>query len=148
MANKQLTSKNIGGYARDFVLLMRDYGDAPVPKKDVCEKLDLTVGQVSSLVKYMRRCAEKDLERFIPYYPISSKQGYKLPHTYRDFLPCFTTLYLWCISLARTIEPMKEKMEREGINVGEYIRETQCDFQDNYIEDLLEMNADTSWFLD
>lgn len=147
MANVTLTNKNVNEYARKFIYLMLN-NDGPVPKKTICEELGLTVGQVSSLVKYMRRCAEKDLEKFIPYYPISSKQGYKLPHGYNDFLPCFTTLFLWCNSLARTIEPMRRKMLEQGINVDEYIKETKLDFQDNYLDELIEMNADTSWFIE
>ena len=148
MAIIQLTNKNIGEYARKFIYLMRDSNGEPVSKKVVCENLELTVGQVSSLVKYMRRCAENDLERFIPYYPISSKKGYTLPHSYMDFLPCFTTLFLWANSLARTIDPMKRKMRKEGIDIEEYIKETKRELPENYLEDLVEMNADTSWFIE
>ena len=148
MAVVQLTNKNLNDYARQFSMLLQEYGGSPIAKKTVCEKLGLTTGQVSTLVKYMRRCSEEDLERYIYYYPISSKQGYKLPRNTREFLPCFTTLYLWSKSLERTIEPMKRKMLRDGIDIDAYIKEVKRDIPDNYLEDLVEMNADTSWFLD
>lgn len=150
MAKKKLDSISIRDYANKFVRILR-CADGPISRDDATMLLDLSSGQVSTLVKYMRRCALQDLERYIPYYPISSKQGYTLPHNYKDFLPCFATLYLWSHSLITTIEPMREKMEKEGIDIAAYIHDklvSNSKESDNYLVEIPEMNADSSWFFD
>lgn len=148
MAKVRLNTANIKEYANKIVTILKD-SEKPVTKAKLAEEIGLTEGQLSQVIKYMRRCAEMDLERFIPYYPISSKKGYSLPHEYKDFLPCFYTLYMWSKSLERTIEPMKQKMQKEGIDILEYANsKDNFEFCDNFLHDLEEINKHTSWFLE
>jgi hypothetical protein len=150
MANKvRLTTANIKDFANKMVSILRG-AEAPVSKAQLSEDLGLTIGQLSTVIKYMRRCSLEDLERYIAYYPISSRKGYSLPKNFRDFLPCYYTLYCWSESLKKTIEPMKIKMDKEGIDVLDYALSVKDDyeFHENYLRDLDEMNKTTSWFLE
>lgn len=147
MAKTRLTSTNIKEYANRFIYMLRSE-DGPLAKDEAAEQLNLTAGQMSALVKYMRRCSLADMERYIRYYPISSKKGYTLPKAWEDFLPCFSTLYQWAGSILKTIEPMREKMEKEGINIAEYLKNAGADDledTDNYLEGM-RIDKDTSWF--
>lgn len=144
----RLNSENIKQFSNRFCRILLDATE-PVPKQQISDELGLTIGQMSAVVKYMRRCAESNLERYIKYYPISSKQGYKLPRSWEDFLPCFATLYCWANSIMRTIEPMREKMEKEGIDIAEYMKENGkiSDLTDNYLEGMV-IDKDTAWFFE
>lgn len=146
MSKVRLNSNNIKDYANKFVYILRDE-TSPIPKEKASEELGLTLGQMSALVKYMRRCSLSDM-RYIRYYPISSKKGYTLPREWKDFLPCFATLYQWAGSILKTIEPMREKMESEGINITQYMMLMGADdleAADNYLEGM-KIDKDTSWF--
>ena len=150
MANKhRLTTANIKDFSNKVVGILRN-ATAPVPKAKLAEDLELSVGQLSTIIKYMRRCSLEDLEHYIAYYPISSKRGYSLPRNFRDFLPCYYTLYCWSESIKKTIRPMEIKMSQEGIDVMEYAQTAKdnYEFQENYLRDLDEINKTTSWFLE
>ena len=144
-----LNSDNIGGKANEIVTVLRNYSrDNPCPRAKLAEETSLTTGQVSTVVKYMRRCSEKDLDKFIPYYPISSKKGYFLPSNWEDFAPCYATLEMWIASMTRTIRPMRDKMIAAGVNWRQLIPEGDGEDYYNWLEDVPEQNKDTSWFLD
>jgi len=150
MAEKiRLTTDNIKRYSNKVVDILKT-STGPVSKAQLCEDLGLSIGQLSTIIKYMRRCSLEDLERYIPYYPISCKRGYTLPRNYRDFLPCYYTLYNWSESLKKTIKPMELKMIQEGIDICAYAESVRDDhsFQENYLSDLDEINKTTSWFLE
>jgi hypothetical protein len=138
--------------ANDVVSLLKHYTSAdPCPADKLAEDSGLTKGQLARVIKYMRRCSESDLERYIAYYPISSKKGYFLPKQWDDFAPCFATLNAWVMSLQRTIEPMKQKMELAGVDWRKYMTAKYCgeysDELDNWLDSIPEQNKDTSWFL-
>jgi len=153
----RLDSTNIKEYANRTVTLLRKEAPNPIPKAKLCKDLGLTIGQGSTLIKYMRRCSLNNFERFIPYYPISSKKGYTLPQSFEDFLPCFATLYLWTKSLSTTIFPMKQKLDELGVDIAKYIKSKgrtdeedleYSDIENNYLNDFEEINGDTSWFFE
>lgn len=143
-----LTSKNIGKKANQVVSILRRYDkENPCPANVLQEESGLTKGQVSTVIKYMRRCSSDNLDRYIPYYPISSKKGYFLPSCSQDFVDCYITLALWTCSLVKTIAPMKAKMARDGIDWRDYLpKEREYDI--NYLDEIPETNKDTAWFMD
>ncbi len=146
-----LKSTNINEAARKCALVIRDYSsDNPCPSKQLAEETQFTDGQIRRIIKYMRRCSEEDLEKYIKYYPISSKKGYYFPESWEQFAPCFVTLTKWHESLRRTIEPMRRKMDEEGIDWTNWIPETDTEQFINYLEELEneipEINKHTSWF--
>lgn len=146
-----LTSNDIAEAANRCVTVLRHFNkEQPCPSLSLQESLGLTKGQLSRLIKYMRRSCESDLQRFIAYYPISSKKGYFLPSKWEDFAPCFVTLAKWVSSLHRTIEPMRKKMEEAGIDYEEItgINDEYRDSINEFYDSIDEMNKDTSWFLD
>lgn len=146
----RLTDSNIKEKANQIVLILQDYSKkSPCNKKILVEETSLTTGQISRVIKYMRRCSEKDFSRFIKYYPISSKKGYFLPKSWDDFLDCYISLSSWCESLTRTIQPMKNQLEIAGYDqiTIEKIKEAYKNNDiDNYLEDIPEMNKNSSWF--
>lgn len=152
MAVKKITSLNINEYANLTFHALKSATPNAVPRKKLADDLGLTPGQLSTVIKYMRRRSEENLDRYIPYYPISSKKGYRLPTSYSDFLPYYSTMYLWAKSILRTIDPAREKMERCGIDISAYFREEHNEEFDgelhNYLDDIKEMNGDTSWFFE
>lgn len=150
MSNKiRLTTANIKDFSNKVVTILKN-SDSPIPKVKLSDEIGLTTGQLSTVIKYMRRCSLEDLEHYIAYYPISSKRGYTLPRSFRDFLPCYYTLYCWAESIKKTIKPMEIKMSQEGIDVMEYAQSAKdnFDFQENYLRDIEEINKTTSWFLE
>lgn len=151
----RLTSENIGPKAREVALLLRThFKDNPIPSLELAEQAHLTKGQLSSVIKYMRRCSHVDLETYIAYFPISSKKGYFYPQKWEDFAPYFYTQVSWANSILKTCAPVEEKMRKEGVDVGKYIKEAQAVRMDEFgeynylLDDIEEINKDTSWFLD
>lgn len=144
MSVTRLNSDTIRDYANKVVKILR-MSDAPVSKQSLCEQLGLTTGQVSSVMKYMRRCAEQDFYRFIPFYPISSKSGYSFMKKPNDFLPCFLTLEEWSGSVRRTIAPMRRYLEENGVNIEAELefRRNDPDYG-NYLNDVPDM-AEDAW---
>lgn len=144
-----IDSDNIKVKANEIVTVLRNYSrDKPRPRAELAKATKLTIGQVSRVIKYMRRCSEKDINRFIPYYPISSKRGYFLPARWEDFAPCYATLEMWIASMTRTIRPMRDKMIESGINWRKYIPDKEGEDYASWLEEIPEQNKDTSWFLD
>jgi hypothetical protein len=145
----RLTSDNISSKANDVVSILRNYSrKTPCARDELAEQAGLTVGQVSTVIKYMRRCCEKDLEKYIPYYPISSKHGYFFASKWEDFAPCYATLEMWMTSIARKIKPMRDKMIKAGVDWHKYIPDATKEDYENWLENIPEQNKDTSWFLD
>ena len=151
----RLTSLNIGTKAREVALILRThFKDNPISSIKLAEQTSLTRGQLSRVVKYMRRCSLSDLETFIAYYPISSKKGYYYPQSWEDFAPCYFTMVSWASSILKTCAPMEEKMRKENIDIAEHIKEAQANKMDEFneynylLDDIEEINKDTSWFLD
>lgn len=141
----RLTSDFMPDVANKVAALLRNSTkDNPYPSEQLAEDSGLTTGQLHTIIKYMRRCSEEDLEKFIRWYPLSCKRGYYLAESWNDLLPCFVTLYQWSESLKRTIEPMRIKMDQEGIDWRSSLF-TDLPEDDGTIE---EMNKDTAWFLD
>lgn len=141
-----LNSSNYGQAARTLShIIMKHDRDNPCPREKLEEDTGYTKGQISSIIKYMRRCSEKDLELYIRWYPISSKKGYFFPKVWNDFAPCYATLEKWLASLKRTIEPMREKMLREGIDWRDYLPKDEDEDIENYLADIPEMGK-SSWF--
>ena len=150
----ELTSENIGRAANECARIISLYSaDEPCPRVKLSEETQLTSGQISTVIKYMRRCSEKDLERYIRFYPISCKRGYFFAKSFTEFAPCFVTLTKWHESLKRTIEPMRTKMEKEGIDWRAWIPEKDEETFLNYLQNegasgIDEMNKHTSWFME
>lgn len=147
-----LTDENIGKKANEIATILRSFSkESPCSKQVLVEMTSLTTGQVSRVIKYMRRCSEQDFSRFIRFYPVSSKKGYFLPKSWGDFLDCYISLSSWCESLTRTIQPMKQQLELEGYD-WEVIERLKANCKkddiDNYLESIPEMNKDSSWFAD
>lgn len=117
----------------------------PYPRSLLAEDANLTVGQLSRVIKYMRRKSEDNPDVFLKYYPLSSKKGYFLAVDYNDFAKPFATLYQWYRSVRRTIEPLRKKMDSLGIDWKKYLN---CDGKKAENDDIEEINGDTSWFLD
>ena len=144
-----LTSKTIGKAANECAMLIKEYSkENPISTDALVENTNFTKGQISTIIKYMRRCSENDLERYIKWYPISSKKGYYFPKSFEEFAPCYATLEKWCASLHRTIEPMRRKMQQEGINWKDYLPEEDSEIVDNYLDEIEEMTKDRAWFYD
>lgn len=143
-----LNSITIRPKANEIVSVLRNYTKAhPCPMATIKEKTGLTDGQVHKVIKYMRRCSEKNFDKFIPYYPISTKKGYYLPAKWSDFVDCYITLQSWANSLNRTVQPMRIKMEKEGIDWIERVKETH-EFEGSYLDELDEINKNTAWYLE
>lgn len=143
----RLDSKSIGPAANGVSrIIMRYSKENPCNKNVIIEETGFTLGQVNSIIKYMRRCSEENLERYIKYYPISSKKGYFFPKTFEEFAPCYITLMKWAHSLLRTIEPMRKKMEEAGIDWQSQIPEPE-EFS-NYLDEIEEIDKDNSWFME
>ena len=144
----RLTEEIKNKKANDIVAILRQYSkDNPCPTEVLMDELQLSKGQISTVIKHMRRSSCNNLDRYINYYPISSKRGYFLPSDSSDFVDCYITLALWICSLAKTIKPMEEQMIKKGINWREYIPQDRED-DINYLDEIPEMNKDTSWFMD
>lgn len=142
-----ITSENIGEIAARVAKTIKGHTkDDPIPRPELADQTALTVGQLATIIKYMRRCALDDLEKFIRWYPISCKKGYFFAEEWRDFLPCYATLIQWVTSLNTSITPMRIKMEKEGIDWRDYIQQKSDKEHVNYLDDLPEINGDTSWF--
>jgi hypothetical protein len=151
-------SKYFNEKARMVVMYLRDYSkDNPCNSKALAEFVGISESNLHGIIKYMRRCSEEDLEKFISFYPISSKKGYFLPRNWDDFAPYFCTMYSWYNSVKRTIEPAKEKMQKEGIDYKSLLKSKKFEgfdsFEDyeNYLMHLDDdpiIDKDTAWFLD
>jgi hypothetical protein len=87
------------------------------------------------------------LDKFIPFYPVSSKKGYFLPSNSQDFIECYITLEAWVHSLEKTITPMRLKMVKDGVDWTQY-KQDEEDYSGNYLDEIPETNKDTSWFMD
>lgn len=143
-----ITSKNIGNAAAKVAMTIKGHTkDMPITRTDLVNETKFTSGQLSTIIKYMRRCALNDLERYIKWYPISCKKGYYFAEEWEDFLPCYSTLIQWVTSLNTSIAPMKQKMEKEGIDWRDYIKQnSNNESLINYLDEIPEINGDTSWF--
>lgn len=142
-AIKEINKNRANAIAR----ILKDYDiDNPCSRTELCEMTNLSPGQLSSAIKYMRRCSEEDIEKFIRFYPISSKKGYFFPHKWSDFSAYYVTMLRWSRSLERTIKPCLEKMMKEGVNFDEIMNE-QDDSADNYLHDP-SIDKDSAWFFD
>ena len=143
----RLCGKKLVQKANDVVTVLRRYAkDNPCPTEVLMDELNLSKGQVSRVIKYMRRCSSENLDKYIPFYPISSKKGYFLPHDAKDFIECYITLALWTCSLVKTIQPMEAQMIKKGIDWHDYLPQDRED-DINYLDEIPEMNKDTSWFM-
>ena len=143
-----LTPSNIASKANEIVFVLRTHSkDEPCPADVLCEATQLTKGQLSTVIKYMRRCSCENLDKFIPFYPVSSKKGYFLPSNSQDFIECYITLEAWVHSLEKTITPMRLKMVKDGVDWTQYKNDNE-DYSGNYLNEILETNKDTSWFMD
>ena len=144
MSITRLNSDNIKDYANKVVAILKN-AEEPISKPALSERLGLTPGQVSSVIKYIRRCAEDDFYKYIPYYPISSKRGYSFMRKPNDFLPCYLTLYEWSESVQRTIGPMGRYLEDNGVNIAAELeaRRNDPDY-DNYLNGVPDM-AEDAW---
>ena len=151
MAKRQLmrkiTSKNIGEAARDCAYIIRKHSkEDPCPREALAEEVNLTTGQLSTVIKYMRRCSENNLEKYIRFYPISSTRGYFFPKSFEDFAPYYATLAQWASSIVRTIKPTEKAMISVGINWEDYLPKNNPKEVTNYLEDIPEINKHTAWF--
>lgn len=144
MSKTRLNSVNIKEYANKIARIMH-HSDKPVPKDELVKELDLTTGQVSTIIKYMRRCSEEDFIKYIRWYPISSKRGYSFMEKAEDFLPCYMTLYEWSESILRTIDPMRKYLESHGVDIASELIERRREYSaDNYLIDIPDM-AEEAW---
>ena len=143
----RLTSDEMPNVANTVAALLKNSTkDTPYSRDLLAKNAGLSVGQLSTVIKYMRRCSEENLEKFIKWYPLSCKRGYYLAESWSDLLPCFITLFQWSESLKRTIEPMRIKMDKEGIDWRSLLfTDMPWDEDDDTVE---EINKDTAWFLD
>lgn len=143
----RLTSDEMPNVANTVAALLKNSTkDTPYPRDLLAKNAGLSVGQLSTVIKYMRRCSEENLEKFIKWYPLSCKRGYYLAESWSDLLPCFITLFQWSESLKRTIEPMRIKMDKEGIDWRSLLfTDMPWNEDDDTVE---EINKDTAWFLD
>lgn len=143
-----LDSITIKPKANELVYILRHHTKSdPCTTAMLMEKTGMTEGQIRKVIQYMRRCSEHDLDKYIPYYPISTKKGYYLPSKWSDFVECYITLQSWANSLNRTVQPMKKKMIKEGVDWRDYIKETH-EFEGSYFDELDEINKDTAWYLE
>lgn len=142
-----LTDRTIRDCANEICKILQDYTkEKPCPATVLMEETGLTRGQLSTVIKYMRRCSEKDLEKYIRYYPISSKKGYFFSKKSEDFASYFLTLNAWSESVKRTIAPALIKLTRDGVNLEKYMpRDNEPVDIDSYLIDMPEMGK-KSWF--
>lgn len=146
----RLTSDTIGKAANQCALIIREGSkEKPVSTNELIEVTGFTKGQISTIIKYMRRSSEQNISKYIRFYPVSSKKGYFFAKNFEEFGPCYATLEKWAASLHRTIQPMREKMQQEGIDWRQFLpKEEDMQIVHNYLDDVAETNKDTSWFLD
>ena len=146
----RLTSNNIGKAANQCAYLIKEHSkENPITTDSLMESTGFTKGQISTIIKYMRRSSEQDISRYIRWYPVSSKRGYFFAKNFEEFGPCYATLEKWAASLHRTIQPMREQMQREGIDWRQYLPKAEDnEIVSNYLEDVEETNKDTAWFLE
>ena len=135
--------------ANQFVAILRTYTkDNPCPTEVLADETGLTQGQVRAIIKFMRRAPEEDFDKFIKYYPISSKRGYFMAREEHpeEYLPCFVQLYKWSESIKRTIDPMRAKLEEAGIDLIPYIYSDGEIQEDD--EEIPSIDKDSAWFME
>lgn len=141
----RLSEKNMPQKANEIALILKDKEWHNRTK--LAETVGLTEGQLSVVIKFMRRSSETDLGRYIAFYPISSLRGYKFCKNWEEFAPYYITMRSRAESIMRTIKPVEEKMNIEKINWLEYLPEEMDPIQySEYLESLPAMGKD-SWFM-
>lgn len=143
-----LTQDKMAEKANIIVFILKNYSkDEPCNSALLADKAGLKEAQMHTVIKYMRRCSEKDFEKYIWYYPLSSKKGYFLPKKAEDFASYYITMSAWYQSLQRTVKPARELLIKAGIDLSQYEPKTNDDFY-NYLNDIPDMDKDSSWFME
>lgn len=139
-----LTKKNLPEKANEVFMILKDkeWHNRTV----LAESVGLSEGQLSTVIKYMRRSSETDLEKYIAYYPISSAHGYKFCTNWEEFAPFYLTMKARAESILRTITPVMKKIHQEQIDLTNYMQDRMdADEYNRYLESLPDMGKD-SWF--
>lgn len=141
MANNErvphVAKRPISEMAKRVCLVLKNDAsrDNPMSGAALADNLGLTRGQLSSVIKYMRRCSLLSFDKFIGWYPVSSKNGYYFAESVEDMIPCFRALYWWSESIAKTILPLKKAIIETGFDIADVIRRDENEEDDfsNYI---------------
>lgn len=115
--------------------------ECPVSADQLSEETNLTKGQLSSAIRYMRQQSLTNYDHFIKYYFISGRKGYSLPRSIDDYAVCYASLKKWACSIMNTIRPLERKLIEAGFDPDRIMAISS----DN---NKLETSADGSWGID
>ena len=136
---KKIAGNPIAQVANIAARELRKYDkDNRLPGDEWAKMLHLTRGQLSTVIAYMRECSIADYDKFINWYPLSSKKGYWFGTSIEEVIPCFRALYWWSTTLNKRISPLKEQIQKAGYDIHDVIFHIDPDeehkYEDNYID--------------
>lgn len=140
MARKKLSEEQLKQRVNVIYKVLRQ-NDKPVSAIKLSEETNLTKGQLSSAIRYMRQQSLTDYDHFIKYYFISGRKGYSLPKSIDDYAICYASLKRWAYSIMNTIRPLERKLIEAGFDPD---RIMSISSDNNKIE----TSADGSWGID
>ena len=138
MGRKRLTADVLKDRANLIYKVLRDNRDRYVSGDELKEITGLTTGQISSAVRFTRQQSLVDYKRFINYYIVSGRKGYKLPDDIEDYAKCYGSLRRWASSIIKTIQPMRAVLEEAGYDPDRLLVLSDDD-------NVLETTPDGSW---
>lgn len=140
MGRKRITEELLQARVNAIYKILR-HSDRPVSADELSELTNLTRGQISSAIRYMRQQSILDYNKFIKYYILSGRKGYKLPASDDDYAVCYASLKRWACSIMKTIEPLEKKLIEAGYDPDRIFSISEDDNR-------LETSADGSWGVD
>ena len=140
MGRKRLTEEVLQQRANLIYMSLKN-SEGEVSSDQLVKETGLTKGQISSAVRYMRHQSLNDYQRFIKYYFISGRKGYKLPQSIDDYALCYASLRGWANSILNTIRPMERILIEAGFDPDRIMNMMSGN---NFIE----TSADGSWGFD
>lgn len=136
-------NKDVKNQRANMIYRILKAKDDIVSTKELCELTNLSQGQIRNAVEYARDRAVLEPDKFIRFYFLSSKKGYRLPSQDPDkrvdeIAACFATLHSWSRTLYRRITPLERFLNQNGVQTQNLYEK-----DDNYDEHLSEYIGDT-----
>lgn len=138
MGRKKLPDDVLKTRANLIYKVLKDNRERYVLSCELKEKTGLTTGQISSAIRFTRQQSLVDYERFINYYIVSGRKGYKLPDGIEDYAKCYASLRRWASSIIKTIQPMREVLSENGYDPDRILALSDSD-------NTLETTPEGSW---
>lgn len=138
MGRKKLSDDVLKSRANLIYKVLREDRERYISSDELKEKTGLTTGQISSVVRFIRQQSLVDYKKFIDYYIVSGRKGYKLPDGIEDYAICYASLRRWASSIMKTIQPMRVVLEESGYDPDRILALSDCD-------NTIETTPDGSW---